>query len=851
MKAVLCKVWRWWRFRLLRSYEWQSWPSYWRFKRGRDLLEFQFKKRQFKARALLRDSAKVTSIFGQVIRVIFWRLIFSIALVFIFSVLDHHLRDWNPGWLNLKLEKEAQREFLATLGGASAAFLTLYFTAISVVVSTAYARVPGNIRSLIIKEEIGSVYFGVLAQFAGVVTVILTALAFGYQIGPLNTLLASFLCLFSIFGFVFLGVRAFEYFDPTVLVTLLNQRIFREIKSVTPDGYQWTDSSFQTHHQRLAEELLNNYADLVTVSSQKENLHSKGLVELGKGLLLVTNVYAKEKVRIPSSSYWFRRTYRHKNWLLTSYTEIEMALVTGTIIQPDTVPDLMWFETDAARILEEIFSQLGERRDSAGTIALTTSLQNHMGGMSQCLAVSESLHIFKAVVPKLRAQTGSEKFTTTGDSSQGINRLAISELYGCGLINVLLGLSDELGKLNSASLEEIIRAVNWLEQKTFYTGKILPRTVTQEIESLQECLDFEIRVEGKIISPEWLQKEMLALACVRFLDDVTKSLVGEFEITFGNEAERQLDGKNHVLAAQLIQRGLEACDKLAKHFVKFKALHEEYVALNRSKEYIWPEISWDVFQKGIATLRERLITVLAKSSIELANLPESQSWPDFFGHAYSVLAEECFRAMAAQKEELFQTVFAAFFGLALQGSDKLRRKFIGDLQNIRLSCEPLADLMTLSGYAALFSELDGKNYWALVQQCWNNYLALYADSNSKQQFIQLLCFTVEPNMRIASRSVLRTRWQQMFRGVLGARGVFPERAFWDDRLQQANHPSLLIRVFGRSQYLFTKADDVFLALYIFKLPEAAGIEKPHDVDYLERALQPDTDDKNDPASENE
>ena len=103
---------------------------------------------------------------------------------------------------------------------------------------------------------------------------------------------------------------------------------------MTPDGYQWTDSSFQApHHQRLAEELLNNYADLVTVSSQKENLHSKGLVELGKGLLLVTNVYAKEKVRIPSSSYWFRRTYRHKTGFLHLYTEIEMALVTGTIIQ--------------------------------------------------------------------------------------------------------------------------------------------------------------------------------------------------------------------------------------------------------------------------------------------------------------------------------------------------------------------------------------------------------------------------------------------------------------------------------------------------------------------------------------
>lgn len=226
------------RFRRLRSYELQSFASYWRWKRRQELLAFQFKKRRFKARSLLRDSAEGVSIFGQVMRVIFWRLFFSVVLVFVFAVLDHHLDEWIPSELHFGLDREAQRDFLATLGQVSAAFLTLYFTALSVVVSTAYVRVPFKIRSLIMREEVGSLYFGILAQFAGVVTVMLTALVFGYQIGPLNTLLASFLCLFSIFGFVFLGVRAFEYFDPAALVSLLNRRFWREVRSVTPDGYQ-------------------------------------------------------------------------------------------------------------------------------------------------------------------------------------------------------------------------------------------------------------------------------------------------------------------------------------------------------------------------------------------------------------------------------------------------------------------------------------------------------------------------------------------------------------------------------------------------------------------------------------
>jgi hypothetical protein len=204
-KLRLIKAWV--RFRRLRSYELQSLASYWRLKRGQGLIAFQFKKRRFVARSLLRDSAENVSILGQVMRVIGWRLVFSLVLVFVFAVLDHHLENWNPkwipNWLHLGLEKEPQRDFLTSLGGVSVAFLTLYFTALSVVVSTAYSRAPGKIRSLIMREEVGSLYFGVLAQFAGVVTVMLTALVFGYQVCSLNTLLASLLCLFSIYGFVF------------------------------------------------------------------------------------------------------------------------------------------------------------------------------------------------------------------------------------------------------------------------------------------------------------------------------------------------------------------------------------------------------------------------------------------------------------------------------------------------------------------------------------------------------------------------------------------------------------------------------------------------------------------------
>jgi hypothetical protein len=788
----------------------QSSPIYWHLKRRREFLEFEFKKGRFKARSLRRDSAKTISIFGQLIRIIILRLLICIILVFALAAFDDHLGTWSPSWLHLSLDKEAQRDFFAALAVVSAAFLTLYFTAISVVVSTAYARTPGNIRSLIIKEEVGSAYFGCLAQFAGVVTVMLTFLAFGHPIGPLNTLLTSSLCLFSIFGFTFLGVRAFEYFDPTALVSLLNRRVFEEFQSVTPDGYQWTDQSFQRHHQGQAEELLRSYADLVTVASQKENLEGKGLVEVGRGLLRVLSIYAREKIRIPSSSFWFKRSYRHKNWLLTSHSELEIALVTGTIIQPDTVPDLLWFETDAARTLENIFHILGEQRDSAGTIALTTTLHDHLGRMSQHLAVPEALQIYRAVVPDLRAQSGNMAITANEAPSKAMDRLGIAELYSCALIQIVLGLSKQLEELNPETLETIIELTDWLQLETLYTHAILPRAVIEEMESLRDRFEFETRIEGRLITPKWLHKEMLALGFVRFLKNVSSELVEEFEVALGTETETQLAANNYVLVAQLVQRGLEACDKLSRQFFKFKKLHEGYAALNRSKEYEFPAIDWDALQGRIAVLHQRLVTTLAKSSHDLAKIPESEIWPDFFGHAYTVLGEECFNAMASGNEELFRVVFPHFFDLVLQANERLRQKFQNDAKRIALCTDPLADLMSVSGFAAVFSELDKKTFWGVVEQCWNSYFALYSDESKKQQFIKLLCFAVEPTLAITPRSVMRTRWQQMCGRVLRTRGVISDRAFSHYQRLSSNHPSRLIRVFTHSEYLLTDADDVFL-----------------------------------------
>src|SRR5947207_14671933 len=100
--------------------------------------------------------------------------------------------------------------------------------------------------------------------------------------------------------------------------------------------------------------------------------------------------------------------------------------------------------------------------------------------------------------------------------------------------------------------------------------------------------------------------------------------------------------------------------------------------------------------------------------------------------------------MAMENEDLFTRLFPSFFYAALQAFDKLRQRFIGSgPRNIETIAEPIVDLLALSGYAAIFSELNGKNFQKLVEQCWNKYFSALNDKERAKEMVNMLCVIAE------------------------------------------------------------------------------------------------------------
>jgi hypothetical protein len=823
------------RSRRLLLYELQFHPAFWQTRERVRQRVFDLRKYRSRRRTSARGARDAVYIFADLFSIIMWRVVAAITIVVLFAV----IAKLGDKWLSvvLPVDANAATNFLGTLGQVSAAFLALYFTALSVVVGTAYARVPGDIRRLIMQEQVGSFYFKTLALFGAVVAIMFTAVVYEIPIGSLNIMFAAGLCVFSVFCFVVLGIRLFDYFDPAALLPLVTSKLQDAISLVAAGQQHWRDESFQAHHSGEARRLLNNYEDLITLSGDAKNTNRTALREIGKHVVLTLRFYTVRKSRIPSSSYWFARTYKHKDWLTTSYNEVGIALATGTSIQPEEVPNHLWFEQHVGGSLGRIFEKLNRFAAYSTTVSLGLQLHSAVHEMGRAFGSDEALLLIHSVKKTIEKQYEMVSKMDAKQIRESEQKLAVLDVYTSLPINLVLGLLAGFTELTVDRLEGIVRKTNSSRKREIYTGEAIPRPVVEKLEFVYDAVRFERSVFGYPLSPIWFRQEACAHALVNFLNTTVRRILDEFEELFADFADALLMAKRFTPSALVAQKGLEACTKLNTAFEKLEERHQAYAALDRSKEYVWPQIDWMELNNKVSSLKDRLTVLLASCLGELAKEDSAGELPDFFGEAYSFVADACFDSALRGNEKLFNQLFPPFFAAAFQAFDRMRQRSGNDTRSLMNAIQPLADLAAVSGYALVLSEVFGNNISQTVTTSWDLYFTQRPSDEARQQLIMLLSLVVEPTLHFSTRDMLRTRWKQACRSFLSSKGLLSGWSGGRRARRTVSHDSPLVRTFASRFDMLTDGEDVFLAMYAFARPDAAAIKKPRRIESFQVAFQ--------------
>jgi hypothetical protein len=842
------------RNRLWLTYNLSSSSHYWSLLSFWQRLKFRLSRTVYETSSWVQFQRESFSILTWILQIVAGQLLMAIVVVGILAYLNpfliEYLKSLLPssgvysaltGILNkLEPDRQASINVVTALAQVAAVFLGLYFTAIGVVASTAYVDAPADVRSLLIQEKVGNRYMRLLALFGGVCLVLLIIETLDYRIGILNFLLVSVMGLVVVFSFVALGTKAFDFFSPVSLIRYLGQDIAKWMQSASPSGFQWNQPSFQAHYQRRTENSLQSYHNIVNLATVR-NRRGITPVELAIPALRLLQLYSFVKTRIPTDSQWFKRTPQFSDWLASGYTELDLALRTSTSIQPKLVPNITWFENKVNEIIVDTL-QMSVRDDLQNALSFVgDNATRTLATLSSNFAIDESFHLFRLLWQVIGQEIEGVQSAELPQKSPGRfeQYIALIDASAFNLLTILLSFSERIGKIGPESLHRSVDAINWKKQRTIYID-ILPRRVLRQLENLRSTLETELKVEGKIITPLWYQEQIVAIAFAHFLSDTITRFVAEMRFFFDQNSQALIAKKQYFFAAQVIARGLEGCAKLQFHRREWEQWLKRLESDRRVSDIPWPKFDWNEIDFETEDIRRKLVIRIGSLAPQLAIPRRPKDQPDYFGHAYNILAEQIYDAMASGDLGLFQSLFPSFFNCCFIARQLVlsQKTEFDDRTLAILSTEPIMDLLELSGYAILYSQLDAKNkqIWPIAKREWDSFVRKFRSKESARQLSDMVMFR-DAVFAPSQRDIIRTKWQQRFAERLRTLGLLEAPLMGRDR-ELPKHGSALIRVAAsHAEFSMHFARDVFIAMYLMKRKEYGRVEWPRQAVSLAKSLQ--------------
>jgi len=229
--------------------------------------------------------------------------------------------------------------FVGAAVGAEAVLLALFFTTVGVVASTAYADVPGEIRSLFVRERSSLLY---VSNVAGALIVGLTLLVLpelsAYRFHGVSILFFGVLSVLSVLSLAVISIKMFSFFDLSTLFYPLPRQFLLAIKSASAAGAHVPQEIEQRAAHDRAAAVLQRYRELTDIICGRRVSEAKAPESLAQQLMLCWDAASDVKPSIPTKSRWYSFTPQHPNWLTLSHPQLSMAMVTKTSVQPSLAP---------------------------------------------------------------------------------------------------------------------------------------------------------------------------------------------------------------------------------------------------------------------------------------------------------------------------------------------------------------------------------------------------------------------------------------------------------------------------------------------------------------------------------
>lgn len=799
----------------------QGYRVYWHARETSARAKFYIRRLRFSLiqwRNAKRDSA---SILGSLSKRAIRAALGAAALVGALRIIEHHA-------ISLQITSPVSN-FVNTYGvlsQISGLILGLYFTAMSVVVSTVYSKVPDNIRNLIASEKVGDNYVSIL-MLLGAIS--LTELGLILQGQPASMIVlygVLFLSLTALLTLPVLIHNVFHFFDPARLAdTYIFPEFFRWADNAKCDNHGWDEPSFQYHYYKQATQSLSTYRSIVTLLVREPATNNASLTRLSALELSFLSEYVRIKGQIPTESRWYQYQIEHPKWFEADSSSAGLAMNASIPLPHKEVPNHLWVEERVATNLRRVLSHLLCSNDLEHAVALIQNLQASCTKMLRSLALKEAYFVTGICDTLIVEYISSADLTDEHKTHQ----LALADFYGANHVNIAIEYGKILEEISPALLKKKLHSINWNDPASVYKTH-LPVAILPCLEDLLKRKQNQHMVDRSVDIPEWYNLELIAVACLQFLHAAADEVTSQYESAFTKKIDAIENKSPTLLIMQILARGLEGHHKCSSFLSMAQNLDERLHALVLVSQTAHGPLQWTDYKKRIDSVRSSIINRYGAFALAVSQEQIDKTTPDYVGHAYWLLARECFTAICEQDEERYRKCYSIYIRMM----DRLWSHLSSILNsgpntNYHISSfsEIFVDAMAIGGYAKLFNEFRRGNYWGITTEIWDAYLSA-CESEGKD--ILSACLAVaeyksQPFFAgITNRGLERIGWEQRYNRIVAEEVGLSDDGY-DYRSEEMGEKarnkvgSALIRTFGTSSIYH--AENVFIYSYILHKPKMA------------------------------
>ena len=660
---------------------------YWRVRSYISKSGFQISNLVLKAKLRFGDLSTDSSILRQLISTSFGNILISAAAALAILILSSWIASRQGPLISFSLQpilalfgsipsqnNASYDGFLVAVITVIGVVLTLYITNIGNVAGTIYARFPGKIRDLFLRERVGNLYIKYLISLTLLCLVFLLGAVIWAARPQIVLIIVVLLSLLAIGAFGLLGFRSFQLFDPTFLSPMVYREFIRWVGYATALGFKWTNKSFQTFFHQQAEEALDSIAVFVDLCWDEQYLKGKPLLNILRDISTVARQYLVLKMLIPTGSNWFTQKPSYDFWYLSPYHTVEMATRTQTDLHPKTESDSRWVKSRLIALERNAISKLLSDHRFLDVIQVLSDTSAILSNLSNQWDLGYACNEFEAIAKSIKALPAIliENAKITEPPSTLTEKIAIYEYSGIMLIDLFLSLYKKIASLNPEKISEDLTHLDWIDPASIYKMG-LPIPMLEKLEYLSNRISFEMNAEGKLATPNWYIRQEVFELMAEVIQTQLETILTEADHVHAI-AKEQIEEKNYYYSVVLVIRTLEFYEKffaLAPAIKKFwDKLGEAYIEKSRP----WSEDKWQALINSGHHSQSELFYTYAKLIPLLLGIEKRDEIPDFSGRAVHVIGERCFQSLMENDIDLFKRIFPYYFYGALFKSDVLRQK---------------------------------------------------------------------------------------------------------------------------------------------------------------------------------